>query len=529
MRTTQSFIKRALVTAAVVLIAIAAVVTVRTVGLRLVPVAAVALIAVAAVVAVRTVRFRLEPVAVPPVSPVAVDVEAAAAHLADAISIPTVSFDDPEAADRAAFERFVAFLEASYPALHRKLARERVGPGALLYRWDGRDPSLPPVVLMAHYDVVPVQAGSEAGWTQPPFGGARADGFVWGRGALDDKAIVIALCEAVERLARADEVPDRTLYLAFGDDEEVGGRDGAARIARLLGNRGVAPELVLDEGGMVVQPGMVPGVNRPVAQIGIAEKGYLSLELAVAVTGGHSSAPPPHTAVGILASAIAALEREQMPRALRGAARQMLLATGPAQALQSRVALANLWLTGPMVTRVVSGTAEGNALVRTTTAATMFEGSPKDNVLPSRARAVVNFRILTGDTVEGVKAHVRRVIDDDRVTISACGPLPFEASPITDTSSWSYRTLRRTVLEIFPDALTVPSLLVSGTDSRYFLPYAANVLRFTPIPIGAGDVGRFHGTNERIREADLGRAVAFYLRLIRNTTGAAARGDAPAG
>lgn len=489
-------------------------------------VAAVALVAVVAVVIVRTVRFRLEPVGgspVAPASPFPVDVEAVAAHLADALRIPTVSLHDRDAADRPAFERFVAFLEATYPALHQKLVRERVGRGALLYRWEGRDPALPPVVLMAHYDVVPVQPGTEADWKQPPFSGARADGFVWGRGALDDKVSVIALCEAVERLASAGEIPDRTLYLAFGDDEEVGGHDGASQIARLLAERGVAPELVLDEGAMVVQPGMVPGVDRPVAQIGIAEKGYLSLELAVDATGGHSSTPPPHSAVGILALAISALEREQMPLALRGAARQMLLAVGPAQALTSRIALANLWLTESLVARAVSGAPTGNALVRTTTAATMFEGSPKDNVLPIRARAVVNFRILTGDTVEGVKEHVRRVVDDPRVTISAYGPLAFEATPVADTSSWSYRTLRHTVLEVFPDALVMPILCTSGTDSRYFLPHAASVLRFTPIVVGAGDVGRFHGTDERIAEADLGRAVDFYSRLIRNTTGPAAR------
>ncbi len=476
-------------------------------------------VGLAAVMAVRTARLLPTDVAVEPVERMGVAAETMAERLAEAVRIPTVAYEDVQQVDAAAFQGFQTFLAETWPALHRRLERERVGRAGLLFRWAGSNPALAPVVLMAHYDVVPVQPGTEDDWEHPPFAGTVADGWVWGRGALDDKGSLVALCEAVDRLAREGFRPARTLYLAFGHDEEVGGGDGARRTAELLAARGVAPELVLDEGGALALPGVVPGVSRTIALVGIAEKGYLSLELRVTSKGGHSSRPPPQSGVGILASAIHRLERDQMPRGLGDASRGLLLAVGSAGDLPMRVALANLWLTEPLVIRRLGRSPLGNALVRTTTAATMFEGSPKDNVLPIRARAVVNFRILPGDTMEGVIAHVRRSIDDDRIEVAQHGAFASEPSPTADTDSWGFAILSRTIRQIFPDVLVAPNLVLGATDARWFGPLTQDVYRFAPFQAGPGDLARAHGTNERLAVADLPGAVAFYAQLVRNATG----------
>ncbi len=471
------------------------------------------------VVAIRTARFRPETRSVEPVAPLTVDADVVAAHLSEAIRIPTVSHEEPERTDWAVFERFLAYLAQRYPALHRTLERERVGRAGLLFRWPGRDPTLEPLVLMAHYDVVPVQPGTEPDWDQPPWGGVVADGFVWGRGALDDKGSTIAICEAVERLVGERFRPERTLWLAFGHDEEVGGPDGAARAAARLAERGVVPALVLDEGGAIATPGLIPGVDETVALVGVAEKGYLSLELRVRAEGGHSSRPPPHSGVGILASAIHRLERNQLPRRIRGAARGLLMAVGPAQGLARRVALANLWLTEPLVVRALGRSSIGNALLRTTTAATMFEGSPKDNVLPIHARAVVNFRILPGDTRETVIEHVRRVVDDARIEIAQHGSTASDPSPVADTEAWGFRVVERTIHEVFPHVLVAPNLVLGATDARHFGSLTPQVLRFLPFPVSAEDLARAHGTNERLGVAALARGVGFYVRLLHNALG----------
>src|SRR5438876_888335 len=258
----------------------------------------------------------------------AIDRDRAAEHLAAAIRFRTVSHQDPSEDDRTQFAGLRTFLARTYPKVHRSLVRELVNGDGLLYTWKGADASAKPVLLMAHQDVVPVEPGTEGRWVHPPFGGAIADGFVWGRGALDDKASLVFLMEAVESLLADGFRPPRTVYLASGFDEEVGGLEGAARIAALLAERGVRLDYVLDEGRFVSQ-GVVPGVQEPVASIGIAEKGYVSVELVAETEGGHSSRPPPETAIGLLAAAIDRLERHPMPARLRGAPRREMQALAP--------------------------------------------------------------------------------------------------------------------------------------------------------------------------------------------------------
>jgi carboxypeptidase PM20D1 len=295
----------------------------------------------------------------------------------------------------------------------------------------------------------------------------------------------------------------------------VGGRDGAARISDMLLRLGVVPGLVLDEGGAVVS-GSVPGVETPVALVGIAEKGYLSLALTAESPGGHSSMPPRNSAVGILAHAVARLEDEQMPTRLTEPVREMFSHVGPHMPFPRKLVLANLWLSRPFLERSLSGAASTNAIVRTTTAATMFTGSTKQNVLPARAAAVVNFRILPGDSRAAVMEHVTRVVDDPRVSI---GTLSFssEPSPVSPVEDGAYNLIDGTIRQALGGALEVaPYLSVGATDARYYTRLTPRVYRFLPERLAAGDLARVHGTNERIAVDNYAEMIRFYYQLIRN-------------
>ncbi|HSP05888.1 MAG TPA: M20/M25/M40 family metallo-hydrolase, partial [Acidobacteriota bacterium] len=322
-----------------------------------------------AILVVRTLRFTSQQVAVTPVTLDSVDSAAAAARLAGALRFKTVSTQDPSAFRPEEFLAFRSYLEQQYPHVHDVLACEVVDGYSLLYTWKGQDASLKPVLLMAHMDVVPAE--SESAWEHPPFAGSIAGGFVWGRGALDDKGSAMALFESVEALLKEGFRPKRTVYLAFGHNEEVLG-SGAEATAQLLKSRGVQLQSVLDEGSAVVV-GMVPGVSAPVALVGTAEKGYMSVRLTVEMEGGHSSMPPRHTDVGVLSNAIVELEKRRMPARLGPPVDRMFEYLGPELSLPGRVIFANLWLLGPLVRQILAGSPPSNAMIRTTTAPTMFE------------------------------------------------------------------------------------------------------------------------------------------------------------
>jgi carboxypeptidase PM20D1 len=447
------------------------------------------------------------------------DPDGALQRFADAIRIPTVSNADPAKIDPAPFRALHRHLEKSYPRMHAALRRETVNDLSLVYTWEGRDPSKPPVLWMAHLDVVPVLPGTESQWEQPPFSGALAGGFVWGRGTLDITGKVMAICEAIEASLAQGAKPERTLYVAFGHDEEVGGHHGASEIAKRFRDRGVRFAYVLDEGG-AISVGLVPGVQAPVASVAVAEKGYVNVELVVTQPGGHSSLPPPKTAVGILARAIDRLEERQMPAGVRGPARGFLETLAPEMPLLQRAAIANLWLTAPFVERFFTSTPRGNAQLRTTTAATMFEGSTQANVLPIRARAVVNFRILPGDSVASVVEHVRRAVDDERVTVAVQEDrVPSEPSPVSriDTAAW--RVLERTIRAVYPEVLVAPQITLGATDARHYGDLSDSVYRFGPTWIGPDDLTRAHGTNERVDARRYVESVGFYVRLLEAESG----------
>ncbi len=446
------------------------------------------------------------------------DAMQAAQRLAQAIRFQTVSHQDPGEFSADAFDGLQGFLARSFPRLQASLEKERISEFSLLYEWRGSDPELKPILLMAHQDVVPADPDTAMDWTHPPFSGDIADGFVWGRGALDDKDSVVALHEAVEALLAQGFQPRRTVYFAFGHDEEVGGVTGSARIAAALAARNVKLESVLDE-GQAVTMGIVPGFDRPVALIGIAEKGYLSLEFAVESEGGHSSMPPPHTAVGILSAALVRLENNPFPTALTEPVREQLAFLAPEQGVWRRLVLGNLWLFAPLVESQLAKAPATNALIRNTIAPTMLEGSRKENVLPTRARAVINFRLLPGTGTEALIWRVKSIIADPRVRIAPVGTSRSEPSPVSSVESEAFQRLHRSVKAIFPEAVVAPSLVLGATDSRHFASIADNVFRFKPTRLKREDLKRFHGIDERIAVQNYGESVRFYMRYLRDAAG----------
>ena len=475
-----------------------------------------AVLILVAVVLARAIMFTPKRVEVP--KPTAfTPPQGAVERLAGAIRIPTISPSDGTQRDSAAFRAMHEYLVQSFPRVHATLTREDVGEDALLYEWKGTDATLEPIVLMGHMDVVPIDPGALKLWSHSPFSGDTADGFIWGRGTLDDKSTVMSLLEAAETLIGQGFTPKRTIYFSFGADEEVGGPKGAAAIAALLKQRGVRPYLVLDEGGTVVDHAMA-GVKPPVALIGIAEKGYATFELRVKGAGGHSSIPPRHTAAGILARAITRVEDNPLPAGIGPEVGQLFNAVGPQMPFTRRILFANRWLFDPVLERVLAGQETTDAMLRTTTAVTMLEGSPKDNVLPSLARAFVNFRIVPGENAASVMAHVNKAINDPRVEVQKFGNT-FEPSMPSSTNDSAWFGLVRTIREVYPEAVVAPYLMMGATDSRYFRALTPNVYRFAGNRIDVEDRERIHGTNERIAVKSYLEGIGFSEQLIRNLAG----------
>jgi carboxypeptidase PM20D1 len=450
------------------------------------------------------------------VAPIPLDDAGVVQRMATALRIPTVSREAGHG-DPAALDAFAQHLRSSFPRVHGALKRETVGH-SLLFTWAGKDPAALPLLLCAHMDVVPVEPGTEAKWTHPPFGGVVADDQIWGRGARDDKASVMALMESVEWLLGQGFAPPRTVYLAFGHDEEVGGQDGAKKIAELLKSRGVKADL-LDEGSAVLTGGIVPGVTRPVASINAAEKGYFTVKMTTRAEGGHSSRPPPVTTISRLARAVARVQQNPLPTHLVRPVTDMFDRLAPEMGYLDRLVLGNRWLFGRAIKGRLAANQTTNTLVRTTTATTVFHAGVKDNVLPSEAYALVNFRLLPGDTMAGVLRHLREVIGDDGVELSAYGGFGNEASEPSSIDSEAFRLLERTVREIFPEAVVSTGLVTGATDARNYEGVYASRYNFAPTVLVPADLPTIHGTDERIGIPDYLRMIRFYVQLLRNTDG----------
>jgi carboxypeptidase PM20D1 len=480
---------------------------------------AAALAVLAGVVAVRTATFKppsgdLSGVKLAAATPI--DANEAARHLSRAIQFQTVSHQDPAQDDRSAWDAQRAWLVASYPKFHAAASREIVGDGALIYTWKGSDPTLAPIILMAHQDVVPVAQDTLSKWKAQPFSGAIQDGAVWGRGSIDDKGSLVALMEAAEALAAKGFQPKRTILIVSGNNEEVIRPDGGAEaIAAALKARGVKAEFALDEGMAVITD--YPVTHAPVALIGVGEKGYATLKVTARAPGGHSSAPPKDTAVTTLARALTRIADHPFPMRFAGPTADSARALFAQLPFAARMAVANDWLFGPLLVRQIAATPAGAATLHTTIAPTMLQGSPKENVLPSRASGWINYRIQPGDTSDAVMRRARAAVGRLAVELSWEG-VPADPSPVSSTSSDGYRTIAALAHQM-SGAPVAPALVTGGTDSRHLAPVAQDIYRFQPIRFALKDVQMIHGVNEHLRIEDLRTMAEFYARLMETTAG----------
>lgn len=470
------------------------------------------------VVAVRTATFKpatqVDLSAVKLVDATPVNQANAALHLSQAIQIQTISHQDKAQNDWAQWDKLHAWLAETYPAAHKAMTREILPNRALVYTWQGSDPSLAPIILMGHQDVVPVTAGTEGDWKHAPFAGEIAEGAVWGRGSVDDKGTLVMMFEAAEALAAKGFKPKRTVIFVSGQDEEAGGT-GAQAAAALLKSRGVKALFALDEGMAVVQD--FPLINRPVAVIGLGEKGYATLKVVAPATGGHSSAPPKSTGVEVLSKAVLAITAHPFPMRFNGPGADMIKAIAPYAGGVVKMAAANTWLFGPLLVSQLSKSPASAATLHTTIAPTMLHGSPKENVLPQDATAWINYRIAPGQTAADVMARAREATKGLDVQLSWAGAT-HDPSPVSSTGSegWKYLAALASEGGTVPVA---PGLVTAGTDSRYMTGVANDVYRFAPIHASVNEFGMIHGTNEHMSLENLKRMTDFYTRLIASVAG----------
>ena len=477
----------------------------------------IALFVIACMLAYRSITITSNQLVAPILAPKVLLEDSVVSRLQTALRLKTISYDDETLFDTQMFFKLRDHILASYPKINDQLELEIVNDMTLLFYWKGSDPSLKPVALLHHLDVVPVEKASWKKWDADPFSGDILNGYIYGRGALDDKGAAMSTLEAVELLLSNGFKPKRSIYLAFGHDEEVGGKRGAQAVVKALNNRGIMLSFVLDEGGAVVS-GVMPGLDKEVAMIGIAEKGYVSLLLRAEARSGHSSTPSKETAAGVLSKALVKLEDNPFPLRLSEPLKKNLQYLAPELSVPMRVVLSNLWLFEPLVVRILDQDPSTSAMVRTTTAITMVRAGVKDNVLPSLADAVVNFRILPGDTAEFVKQRVEELIDDDRLTINFLDAFYSNPSEISDHTAYGFNLIEKTIVKVFNDndtsVLTAPYMLMGGTDGRHYERISENVYRFNPIEIDSQDLSRIHGINERISVDNYLNMIRFYYHLI---------------
>ncbi|MCK7595964.1 M20 family peptidase [Microbulbifer sp. CAU 1566] len=470
------------------------------------------------VLVIRTLSFTAPPLANITPEPLDLDGRAIAGRLSQAIQFRTVSVQLNQRETQQQYRDFIDWLAATYPEVHtamppKKLGKKEGQEFSLLYTWPGKNSELPPILMSAHYDVVPVIPGTEDDWQHPPYAGVVDDTHIWGRGTLDDKGAAIALMEAATSLLKQGYQPERTVYISLTSDEETGGNGGTAAIVETLKNNGTQLDWSLDEGSFLLH-GFIPGVEPPIASINVAEKGYLTVKLVAPGKGGHSSMPPAETAVDILAGALVRLNQNPLPGGLEGLSKKLFEAAARHMSFEKRLMFANQWLFAPVIESALEQQASTAAMLRTTTAATMLSASVKENVLPIEATATVNFRLHPRDSVDDVLAHIESVIDDERIKVVV--RRGDSASKVSNDEAQGFRLVADTTQEVFGSVITAPGLTIAGTDSHRYQEIADNNYRFNPMLVSREDVHGFHGTNERISIDNMVKATGFYQALIRN-------------
>ncbi|GAM13190.1 M20 family peptidase [Mesobacillus selenatarsenatis] len=431
--------------------------------------------------------------------------------LSKAIQFNTISYQDRSKMDLIEFDRFITFLKESFPIVHEDLELEKVNSHALVYKWKGTDSTKLPIGLTSHYDVVPVLEGTEENWEHDPFSGTIADGKIWGRGTLDDKIGVVGILEAAEHLLKEGYQPSRDIYLMFGHDEEIGGDEGAASIVSTLKERGIKFDFVLDEGGAIVE-NMVPGVDQPVGVVGVSEKGSATAELSIEGSGGHSSQPKDRTNIGRIASAIAKLEETQFPADLKGPGEDLFEFVAPEMSFAMKYVFANKFIFEPVIERILLEQPASSALIRTTIAPTIFHAGEQYNALPEKASAIINLRLMPGDSLEEVKDYIKKTIDDEDIKVTLKGS---EASGVSDVDSWHFKTIQQSAKNVYDEAVIAPYLMFAGSDAKHYDSIAENTYRFLPVQLTSEDLNRMHGTNEHVSIDNYLNAIGFYMEVIR--------------
>ncbi len=463
-----------------------------------------------AVIFIRAFLFTPKKTPAQSVSPVYINGEKAAHDLAQMVKCKTVSNRDASLDDKAEFDRFEKLLPELFPNVYKKCEFEKPNDRALLFRWKGRS-SEAPSVFMAHYDVVSVE---EKDWEKPAFEGIVDNGVLWGRGTLDTKGTLNGILQAAEALIGEGFVPKNDIYFAFGGNEEVNG-DGAPAIVKLFKERGIKPGMVLDEGGAVCT-GVFPGVTKPIALIGIAEKGMLNVEYTVKGGGGHSSSPKAGGPVARLSKACLNVEKSTFKYTLTKPTAELFNIAGRHSTFLYRLIFANQWCFGPVLSLYakLSG-GEFNAVVRTTTAFTQMEGSKGVNVIPPVAKMASNHRIIPGETVDSVVERIKHAINDDKVSVNVInGNNP---SVISDTGCEAYERVRSTVAETWQDAIVSPYLMVACSDSRHWGEISDKVYRFSAMALSKEERDTIHGNNERIPFDTISRTAEFFTRIMKKS------------
>lgn len=460
------------------------------------------------VLLLRAALFRPRQEAFEPMEKPRLDETEAAEQLAQLIRCKTVSSRDPALVNEAEFAKFRVLLIKLFPNVHKTCTRELIN-GGLLYRWAGQTGD-DPGILMAHYDVVPVD---EAGWDMDPFAGVIRDGSLWGRGALDTKCSLFGILAAAERLIAEGFVPAHDLYFSFGSDEEVEGK-AAHAIVETLKARGVRPAFVLDEGGTIVTD-FLPGMKTPLAVIGVGEKGQVDLELTLRGKSGHAAYPPRHTLIGRMSKIVRRVEKKQFKMKLTKPVRQLIDVLGRTLPFPVRIVLANTWFFMPLIKLACRFIPVGGALMRTTIAFTQTQGSKASNVLPDHVTAVANFRLSEGETVESVVRHVRKAARcKDLETRVLKGNLPTPNSP-AEGPHW--QRIKNAVHATWPDTLVAPYLMFMCSDSSQFCAICENVYRFSPMVCTNEQVASIHSNNEHIKTENITQIIEFYEALIRQS------------
>jgi len=431
-------------------------------------------------------------------------------NLAESIKFQTISYQEKERFPQEEFNYFIEWAAKTYPEFHQALTLEKLGH-SLLFKWKGSDVTLSPILFEGHYDVVPIIPGTEDLWDEMPFSGTISNNRIWGRGALDDKSGVIGLMEAATYLIKNNFQPTRTVYFGFGHDEEIGG-GGAALITKKLREEGIQLHWSLGEGSFVNR-GFFPGVDKLIAPINVAEKGIMNLLIVAKADGGHSSTPPSRTAVTLLAEALMKLEKEPLPGSLEGLSAVMFDEVSKHMPFSYRFLFANRWLFGGIIESQMSSSPVINAMIRTTTAPTMLNGSIKSNVLPIEASALINFRLHPRDTIESVTDHVRRIVGSEDVEVRLLGGM--EASGISSWNSPGFEIVATSLNKVYGDVISVPGLMIAASDTRHYSKIADNSFRFNPFSIVPEDMTGFHGTNESIDIDSFVAGIKTYVEIIR--------------